>query len=224
LKNKLINIWDDTEAQIFFSSERQKKEDLYLGENFFLSKALFENCTILDIGCAQGGFYKILKTYLKSFNYTGIDTSEEMILRAKKKYPKANFQLIKNNNFKQLKKSYNIVIIYGVLHLTSEWKKILKNCKNLFSNVLLFDLRETNIKTIDNKITKSYLSFNHKKNIKIPYNIINSNEVTHFLKKELNSNIYKFSYHGKISNLAKSKIQNVEFTNYCISKKKLINL
>ena len=69
-----------------------------------------------------------------------------MILRAKKKYPKANFQLIKDNNFKQLKKSYNIVIIYGVLHLTSEWKKILKNCKNLFSNVLLFDLRETNIK------------------------------------------------------------------------------
>ena len=146
------------------------------------------------------------------------------VIQSRKKYPKANFQLIKNNNFKQLKKSYNIVIIYGVLHLTSEWKKILKNCKNLFSNVLLFDLRETNRKTIDNKITKSYLSFNHKKNIKIPYNIINSNEVTHFLKKELNSNIYKFSYHGKISNLAKSKIQNVEFTNYCISKKKLINL
>jgi len=91
LKNKLINIWDDTEAQTFFSSERKKKEDLYLGENFFLSKALFENCTILDIGCAQGGFYKILKTYLKSFNYTGIDTSEEMILRAKKNIQKLIF-------------------------------------------------------------------------------------------------------------------------------------
>jgi SAM-dependent methyltransferase len=85
LKKKLINIWDDTEAQTFFFSERQKKEDLYLGENSFLFKALFEKCTTLDIVSANGGFYKILKTYLKSFNYTGIDTSEEMILRAKKK-------------------------------------------------------------------------------------------------------------------------------------------
>ena len=55
-----MNIWNDIEAQYFFSKERQKKNDLYLGENFFLSKLLFEKCSILDIGCAQGGFYKIL--------------------------------------------------------------------------------------------------------------------------------------------------------------------
>ncbi len=219
-----MNIWNDLEAQIFFSSERQKKEDLYLGEKFFLSKILFEHCSILDIGCAQGGLYRILKSYLKSFNYTGIDNSEKMIIKAKKKYPKANFHLIKNNNFRNLKKKYDIVIIYGVLHLTSEWKKILINSKNLFKNFLIFDLRETNLKTIDNDITKSYLSFNHKKKIKIPYNIINSNEATIFLKKKFHSNIYKFSYFGKISNFAKSKIKHVEFTNYCISKKKIINL
>ena len=147
-----------------------------------------------------------------------------MILKAKKKYPKANFYLIKKNNFKKLKKKYDIVIIYGVLHLTSEWRQILKNSKNLFNNFLLFDLRETNLKTIDNNISKSFLSFNHKKKIKIPYNIINSNEATSFVKKNFSSNIYKFSYFGKISNLAKSKIKNVEFTNYCISKKKIITL
>ena len=58
-----MNIWNDTEAQKFFSFERKKAKDLYLGEKLFLSKILFENCTILDIGCAQGGFYKILKSY-----------------------------------------------------------------------------------------------------------------------------------------------------------------
>jgi 2-polyprenyl-3-methyl-5-hydroxy-6-metoxy-1,4-benzoquinol methylase len=216
-----MNIWNDLEAQKFFSSERQKQEDLYLGEKFFLSKVLFEHCSILDIGCAQGGLYKILKSYLKSFNYTGIDSSEKMISKAKKKYPKANFHLIKNNDFKKLKKKYNIVIIYGVLHLTSEWKQILINSKNLFKNFLIFDLRETNLKTIDNNISKSYLSFSRKKKIKLPYNIINSNEAAFFLKEKFRSNIYKFSYFGKISNFAKSKINNVEFTNYCISKKKL---
>ena len=219
-----MNIWNDFEAQNFFSSERKKKEDLYLGEKFFLSRVLFEHCTILDIGCAQGGFYKILKSYLKSFHYTGLDNSEEMILKAKKKYPRVNFQLIKNNNFKILKKKYDIVIIFGVLHLDSKWIQILKNSKNLFNNHLLFDLRETNLETIDNDISKSYLSFNHKKKIKIPYNIINSSEATLFLKKIFNSSIYKLSYFGKISNLAKSKIKNVEFTNYCVSKKKFINL
>ncbi len=219
-----MNIWNDTEAQKFFSFERKKAKDLYLGEKLFLSKILFENCTILDIGCAQGGFYKILKSYLKSFSYTGVDSSEKMILSAKKKYPKGIFHLIKKNNFKVLKKKYDIVIIYGVLHLTPEWRQILYNAKNLFKNFILFDLRETSQKTIDDNASKSYLSFNKKKKIKIPYNIINSNEASNFLKKIFRLNIYKFSYSGKISNFAKSKIKNVEFTNYCVAKKKIINL
>ena len=88
-----MNIWNDAEAQHFFSSERKKKNDLYLGEKFFLSKTLFENCSILDIGCAQGGFYKILKSFLKSFSYTGIDNSEKMIIRAKKNIPMLIFIL-----------------------------------------------------------------------------------------------------------------------------------
>ena len=216
-----MNIWEDVEAQNFFSSERKKKNDLYLGERFFLSKALFENCSILDIGCAQGGFYKILKSFLKSFNYTGIDNSEKMIIKAKKKHPGVNFYFIKNNNFKLLKKKYDVVIIFGVLHLTSEWKQILSNSKNLFKKFLLFDLRETNLKTIENNVSKSFLSFNHKKDLKIPYNIINSNEVAFFIKKTFLLNIYKLSYHGQISNLAKSNIKDVEFTNYLIAKKKL---
>lgn len=215
-----MNIWNDTEAQNFFSSERKKKDDLYLGEKFFLQKTLFENCSILDIGCAQGGFYKILKSFLKSFSYTGIDNSEKMIIKAKKKYPSANFYFIKNNNFKLLKKKYDIVIIFGVLHLTQEWRQMLSNSRNLFKKFLLFDLRETNFKTIENNVSKSFLSFNNKKNTKIPYNIINSNESTYLIKKKFNSNIYKLSYYGKISNLAKSQIKNVEFANYCISKKK----
>lgn len=216
-----MNIWDDIEAQKFFSKERKKKKDIYPGENLFLSRVLFENCSILDIGCAQGGFYKILKSFVKSFRYTGIDTSEKMIFKAKKKYPRGNFYHIKNNNFKKLKKKYDIVILYGVLHLTSNWKEILNNSKDLFRKFLLFDLRETNLKTIDDNISKSFLTFNNKKLIKIPYNIINSTEASTFLKKKFKSNIYRFSYHGNISKFAKSKIRKVEFANYCISKKNL---
>ena len=158
-----MNIWNDIEAQYFFSKERQKKNDLYLGENFFLSKLLFEKCSILDIGCAQGGFYKILKFFLKSFSYTGIDNSEKMIIKAKKKFPKANFHFVKNNDFSFLKKKYDIVIIYGVLHLTPEWRIILKKATTLYKNFLLFDLRETSLKTIENNVSKSFLSFNQKK-------------------------------------------------------------
>ncbi len=215
-----MNVWNDLDAQNFFSSERKKKEHLYLGEKFFLKKVLFENCSILDIGCAQGGFYQILKSYLRDFKYTGIDESEKMIFKAKKKYPDAKFYLVKNNDFKFLKKKYDIVIIYGVLHLTANWKKIIQNSKNLFKSFLLFDLRETNLITIENDTKKSYLSFNRKKNFKVPYNIINLNEASKFLKKNFSSNIYKFSYSGNISNFAKSKIKTVDFANYCISKKR----
>ena len=35
-----MNVWNDLDAQNFFSSERKKKEHLYLGEKFFLKKEL----------------------------------------------------------------------------------------------------------------------------------------------------------------------------------------
>ena len=91
-----MNIWNDLRLRNFF--HLRERNDLYLGEKFFLTKLLFERCSVLDIGCAQGGFYKILRSYLKSFSYTGVDSSERMILAAKK-ISKANF-IYKNNNFK----------------------------------------------------------------------------------------------------------------------------
>ena len=86
-----MNIWNDIEAQ-YFSLKKDKKKMIFTwGKTFFLSKLLFEKCSILDIGCAQGGFYKILKSFLKSFSYTGIDNnSEKMIIKAKK-IPKSQF-------------------------------------------------------------------------------------------------------------------------------------
>ena len=43
-----------------------KFKDLYYAEKIFLKNCLFENCSILDIGCAQGGLTQLLKNLLIS--------------------------------------------------------------------------------------------------------------------------------------------------------------
>ena len=55
-----------------------------------------------------------------------------MIINAKKKYPKSNFKYYAGSNYKNfLKKKYDYVIIFGVLHLNLNWRKILINAKEI---------------------------------------------------------------------------------------------
>lgn len=50
-----------------------------------------ENCTILDVGCGLGDFYRYLKNNFRKFEYLGLDLLPEMIEKAKFRFPEANF-------------------------------------------------------------------------------------------------------------------------------------
>ena len=218
MKNK----WSNKRIQKFFQTNRNSVNDVYLGEKILLENFLRNGSTVLDIGCGYGGFYNILKKMKKRINYTGIDFNEDMIINAKKKYPKSNFKYYAGSNYKNfLKKKYDYVIIFGVLHLNLNWRKILINAKEISKKGLLFDLRTHKGPSIEN-INKSYFKLGDSEKFDIiPYNIINKSKLDNFFQKVFkNYSLFKISYDGKPSQFSSTPISKVSFENFFLKKNK----
>ena len=229
MKNKKVpeyRYWGLKPSIEYFKSKRKNISDLYEGEKKIFSKIMFEKCSILDIGCAEGGFIKIIKSFIKNFDYTGVDVNPKMINLAKKKNPKYNFYEKNEFHTKFGNKKFDIVLILGLLHLNKEWKKTLLKDSKYSKRYLIFDLRETSKKSVEN-IKKSYFRMNFDSKIKkyreihIPYNILNKKKVESFLDNKLKTFKRKIviKYKGKPSKNAKTSHKVVTFSNYCFVKK-----
>ena len=69
---KKKSFWSQKKIIKIYNEDRKNLKDLYYAEKIFLKNCLFENCSILDIGCAQGGFNSIIKTNDFSDNFDNI--------------------------------------------------------------------------------------------------------------------------------------------------------
>ena len=80
--------WGKKNVVDFYSLNRNKLKDLYDSEKKPLSKIIKKKVTsVVDYGCAVGGFYEILSSFFKKkFLYHGLDTENNVIIAAKKKY------------------------------------------------------------------------------------------------------------------------------------------
>lgn len=87
-----------------------------------------KNKKILDIGCGLGDFYEFLTKNkgIKLKGYLGIDANPILIERAKRKYPKANFEvrdLLKN----PIKNRFDYVFESGIFGVeTPNWQDMTK--------------------------------------------------------------------------------------------------
>ena len=79
---------------------------------------------ILDVGCGTGDLAGIIgKT---GANVTGIDSSEEMIIKAREKYPNIGFMIKSADNF-SFDKKFDAVFSNATLHWVLEKEKAI-NC------------------------------------------------------------------------------------------------
>jgi hypothetical protein len=142
-----------------------------------------------------------------------------MINLAKKKIDKKNFFLFKGKNYYSFfKKRFDVVIIFGILHLNTNWKSILINAYKVAKKKVLFDLR---FASNQNSNLKNYLSLNfdnRSKKFSIPYLLVEKKKTLKFLKDKFrNSTIDNYSYTGKPSKY--SSIQSkIVFANFCLKK------
>jgi ubiquinone/menaquinone biosynthesis C-methylase UbiE len=217
----LSKAWNSKEIIKFFKSNRSTFNSLYKGEKYLLSKYINKSSTILDIGCAQGGMYGILKKKIKNINYTGVDFNRKMIALAKKKYPQVKFHHLSHINYSSFfKKKFDVVIIFGILHLNSNWKDIIKAAYKVTGNYILFDLRcVLNLNKL--KDLKNYINLDFKsksKKFQIPYIVLEKKLVLKYFKKTFkNCKIDNYNYIGKASEYSNIKSK-IIFSNYCLKK------
>jgi len=216
----LNKAWSSKKIVSYFNNNRATFNSLYKGEKYLISKYVKKTDTVLDIGCAQGGLFKILKKKFGNIDYTGLDFNKEMINLAKKKIDKNLFFLFTGNNYYSFfKKKFDVVVIFGILHLNPNWKSILINAYKVAKKRVLFDLRFTSNQDYH---LKNYLSLNFdkkkSKKFSIPYLVLEKKETIKYFKDKFRNSIFdNYSYAGKPSKY--SSIQSkIVFANFCLKK------
>lgn len=219
--NDLADSWSTKIFNNYYKETRDKFSKLYKGEKYLIKKYIKNGYKILDIGCADGRMYKILKNKFKKISYTGLDFNKNMISFAKKTYPDARFVYNKNSIYKNIfnNETFDVIIIFGILHLNKNWKKIILNTFDLKPKIILFDLRIANLKKNSKK--KYFLDLNlnkSNKKEKIPYYLIRPMELAFFLKQCLKLfKIDDFSYSGYASKFSNINLK-INFRNIALIK------
>lgn len=173
--------WSQPGVLGFFERERQTTDQVYPSEWFFLKDLLKEGIRVLDIGCAQGGFAQVLAEHLEDFSYTGVDISAEMIDKAKARYPTHRFLVTPEGDLSALgTERFDLVLVLGILHLHESWRETLASAWNHTGGALLFDLRETEGPTLEDKSVSWFgMDFSgdaEKAETRLPYIVLNAGQ------------------------------------------------
>src|SRR4051812_21460066 len=78
---------EDPSLVDFYASHRRRPEDLYPSERRFLPWLLRRSSSVLDTGCALGGFADIHRHYNPAIEYCGIDVSQPLVDAANRMRP-----------------------------------------------------------------------------------------------------------------------------------------
>ncbi|MCP5367796.1 MAG: class I SAM-dependent methyltransferase [Hyphomicrobiales bacterium] len=166
----------------FFADERNTSDKVYPSEWFFLHQHLREGITVLDVGCAQGGFAAVLGEHLADFAYTGVDINAAMVDRARAAHPDHRFLVTGEGDLSPLEdQTFDLVLVLGILHLHEAWRDTLAAAWARTAGALIFDLRETDGPTVEDR-TRAWFRMDfaggggeHGETI-LPYNLINAGE------------------------------------------------
>jgi ubiquinone/menaquinone biosynthesis C-methylase UbiE len=133
-----------------FQSKKWQKEYLDVIERGFVAK--WAKGKVLDVGCGTGRM-----SFLD--DYTGLDYSEEMILKARKLYPNKRF--IGGNAMKLPFKnnSFDTVISFRLLMHLDNWKKAFKEIVRVVKKdgLIIIDTK-TKLLSLPNKIRRNKIN------------------------------------------------------------------
>jgi SAM-dependent methyltransferase len=180
--------------------------------------------SILDVGCAAGGFYKIFKSLQPMISYTGVDVSEEMIKKAMQLHKSVPFKVINGSNLDFNNDSFDLVFCSGVLHNTLNWRALLKECWRVAREYFVFDVRLIQDAPSVEDMTISYqkIAFSNQWDEKsvVPYAVLNVNDFLTFVKKLKPQPMVlrAFGYFNPVSNMAVTPHKEACMTMFCLSK------
>ena len=176
--------WSQPSALDFYSKHRHEVSDLYESERVFLPRVLFPGAKVLDIGCASGGFFNIMRTMEPAIDYVGMDIVEQAVELAKNRYPEARFMLGDGFEIPFDDGTFDVVHCTSVLNNEPRYQDLLPEMYRVSNRFVLTDMRLlTNLATMENSGPFFYdIKFEGDSNeATVPYVVNDADEVVNHL-------------------------------------------
>lgn len=126
----------------FYSEHRNRPENLYPSERRFLPWLARKARSVLDTGCAAGGFRHVWCYYQPSIVYTGLDVSASLIEAARRLYPGVSFMCGNVTEGVDLPDNYaNVVQALGWLNWEPKYSAAIAELWRLTDCFLFLDIR-----------------------------------------------------------------------------------
>lgn len=192
--NDYYNRWFQKDCMVQFSNKSY--EDFFESEKKLLALINENILSTLDIGCAYGKYYELIRNYFPNTTFSGIDIVDEQIRVAKKNYPNFDFwcgNVLKKKNIKK----YDLVNATGVVQHEPNYNDLIDLILNISNKYSLFDLKIINS---NNDICDINKSFCGDKNNKLLYNLLSFKKFyDYIISKNYISDIYLYGYETKIN-------------------------
>lgn len=176
--------WAQPNAVRHYAEHRHEPTDLYPSERVFLPRVLFPGAKVLDVGCASGGFFNIMRSMEPLIYYTGIDISEPSIELAKQKYPDARFLIADGLQIPFDAGEFDLVHCTSVLVNDSRHHEWLSELYRVTNRFVIVDIRL--LKGASNRIDlkSAYYRVEYDgqdKGIQVPYVVADADEIVNFM-------------------------------------------
>ena len=133
--------WSQPSAIDYYSKHRHEVSDLYPSERVFLPRVLFPGIKVLDVGCASGGFFNIMRALEPTIDYTGIDIAEPAVDLARRTYQEARFEVADGVTIPFDDGTFDLVHCTSVLVIEPRYQEVWKEMYRVTSRFVLADMR-----------------------------------------------------------------------------------
>ena len=133
--------WSQPSAIDYYSKHRREVTDLYPSERVFLPRVLFPGIKVLDVGCASGGFFNIMRALEPTIDYTGIDIAEPAVDLARRTYQEARFEVADGVTIPFDDGTFDLVHCTSVLVIEPRYQEVWKEMYRVTSRFVLADMR-----------------------------------------------------------------------------------
>jgi SAM-dependent methyltransferase len=173
--------WSSQSAIDYYAQHRHDVADLYPSETVFLPRVLFPGAKVLDVGCASGGFFNIMRSYEPAVEYTGIDLSATAVEMAQARYPEANFVLNEGFSLPFEDNTFDLVHCTSVFNNEPNYQTILEEMYRVTNRFALADIRL--LKGIGNQRSTTYNIQFESNGIEdtVPYVVNDADDVVNFI-------------------------------------------
>ncbi len=139
-EDKNYAAWSSERVIDFYARERHRSDELYDSERAVLVPALERAASVLDVGCAAGGFSEVLQSLRPGIRYVGVDVAPEMIAEARRRYPAVRFEVSEGSRLDFPDGSFDLVLCTGVLLHNPDYPGLLRELYRVAASGCVVDL------------------------------------------------------------------------------------